>query len=111
MQEEEFIQAINGEFENARRKKDENEQQLAKYNVNDRELNEQNVQIDEEIKGLQELILVERRKLEAERMTYKQTMDQVSNFERNVKKLEARTDKIKKTISTLEESIQTELNS
>lgn len=111
VQEEEFMQAVNTEFEGARRKKEEHVQQLVKYHMNDRESNEQNVQLTEEIKQLEQSISAEQRKLDREKNAYRQMIEQVSNSERCVKKLEARIEKIRKTIDTLEENIQQELTS
>lgn len=109
--EEEFIENVNTEFENTRQKKEKTEQDLAKLNVNDGDMNEQNAQLNEEIENLQQAIILEQRKLEAEKTSFRRALDQVNNNERTVKKLEAKMAKVQETINTLEESIQSELNS
>lgn len=109
--EEEFIQSVNAEFENARKKKDNTEQELAKFNVNDSEMNAQNAKLNEEIQQMQQSIVVERSKLNDEKTKYKRTMEQINDNERAVKKLEVKMAKVQETIATLEENIQSELNS
>lgn len=109
--EEDLIESVNTEFEKARKKKEECVQNLTKYNVDDRGINEQNTQLDDEIKNLQESLSAEYRKLEGEKTQYKQKLEQMSNNDRSVKKFEARISKVKQTIKTLEENIQSELSS
>lgn len=111
VQQEEFIQAVNSEIETAQRKKDECDQQLTKYNVNDRELNEKNTELDEEIQQLQQKQSDEVKKLDIEKKEYRRIQQEALDNEREVKKLEAKLAKVQKTITTLEENIQAELNS
>lgn len=109
-QEEELIANVNTEFESARQKKDECQQNLAKYNLNDREMGEKNEQINAEINDLQQSLSAEHKKLEAEKTKYKQKVGDVSDNERATKKIEARIAKVKQTIKTLEDNIKSELN-
>lgn len=109
--EEEFIQNVNTEYENTRKKKEHSDQELAKCNVNDNDMNEQNAQLNEEIQQLQQAIVTEQRKLDVEKTNYRRTMEQINDNERTVKKLGAKMAKVQETIATLEESIQSELSS
>ncbi|XP_055325596.1 structural maintenance of chromosomes protein 6 [Sitodiplosis mosellana] len=109
--EEEFIQNVNTEFENARQKKDKTDQELAKLNVNDSDMNEQNAQLNGEIEQLQQSIVAEQRKLDAEKTNFRRANEQIEDNVRTVKKLEAKMAKVQETIATLEDSIQSELNS
>lgn len=111
VQQEEFIQAVNSELETTQRKKDECEKQLAKYNVDDRQMNERNAQLNEEIRQLQQTQSDEQKKFDAGKKEYRQAMEKVTDNERLVKKLEAKISKVQNTITTLEENIQAELNS
>lgn len=111
IQQEEFIRAVNSELAETQAKKDECERQLAKYNVNDREMTEQNAQLNEEIRQLQQTQSDEQKKLDAEKKEYRRAIEQVSENERQVKKLEAKMAQVQKTISALEENIQSELSS
>lgn len=111
VQQEEFIQAVNSELETTQRKKDECEKHLAKYNVDDRQMNERNAQLNEEIRQLQQTQSDEQKKFDAGKNEYRQAMEKVTDNERLVKKLEAKISKVQNTITTLEENIQAELNS
>lgn len=109
--EEGFIQTANADYEKTQRKKQEYEKELAKCNVNDQEITAQNIQLDNEIKQLQQTMANDKTKLDAEKTKYRQSVEQVSDNERKVKKLETRVSKVQDTITTLEENIQSELNS
>lgn len=111
VQQEEFIENVNSQLKTALRKKDECEQNLAKFNINDREMNEQNAQLDEEIRQLQETQGNEQKKLDTQKKEYRRANEQVTDNERQFKKLEAKIGKVRQTITTLEENIQVELNS
>lgn len=109
--EEEFIQNVNTEFENTRKKKEKTEEDLAKLNANDTDMSEQNAQLNGEIENLRQAIVEEQNKLDAEKTSYRRALDLANNNERTVKKLQAKMAKVQETINTLEESIQSELNS
>lgn len=111
VQQEEFIQAVNSEIETAQQKRDKCDQQLAKYNVNDRELNEKNTELNAEIQQLQQVQSDEQKKLDTQKKEYRRIQQDALDNERNVKKFEAKMEKVRRTIDTLEENIQAELNS
>lgn len=110
MNEEEFARAVTSDLENTRRKRELNEQKLAKINVNDQQINEQNDQLNEEIRQLEQKLANEKQQMTGEKQKYRKALEQVTTNEQNRKRVEAKMIKTKETIRILEENIQAELN-
>lgn len=109
VQEEEFAQAANAEFEETRRKHAVCEQKLATLGSN-QAMTEQNAQLNDEIQQLEQRLANEKQQMNGEKQKYRQTNEQSAEIERKKKRIDARILKTRETIRILEENIQSELN-
>lgn len=83
---------------------------MAKFNVNDQELNEQNAQLNEEIRQFEQKLANEKQQFTEEKQKYRQALNYVTDNERNRKRVESKMIKTRETIKILEENIQAEQN-
>lgn len=104
--EEEFARAANADLENARRKREICEQKLAKFNVNDQEVN----QLNEEIRQLEQRLANEKQQSTEEKQKYRQVLNQVADNERNLKRVDLKMTTTRESIRILQESIEAERN-